>query len=259
MNPRIRHEVGLELGEVHVEGAVEAERGGDGGHDLADEAVEVGVGGALDVQVAAADVVDGLVVHHEGTVGVLEGGVGGEDGVVGLHHRGGHLGRRVDGELQLGLLPVVHGESLHQERGEAGASAATEGVEDEESLETSTLISQLPDPVQDQVHDLLPDGVVAPGVVVGGVLLPGDELLGVEELPVDPGPHLVDDGGLQVDEDSPGDVLARTGLNREVKVSQLKTSTVSLVYLGEEGVEAVISAPNSLVRWHAAIRLDPVL
>ena len=34
---------------------------------------------------------------------------------------------------------------------------------------------------------------------------------------------------------------------------------MSSVYLGEEGVEAVISAPDSLVRWHAAIRLDPVL
>merc|ERR550525_565639 len=124
--------------------------------------------------------------------------------------------------------------------GEAGAGTATEGGEDEESLEPSANISQLPDPVQHQVHDLLPDGVVAPGVVVGGVLLAGDKLLGGEELPVDPGSHLVDDGGLQVHKDSPGDVLASTGL-------------------GEEGVEAVISSPNSLVRWHAAIRLDPVL
>ena len=58
---------------------------------LADQTVEVGVGGSLDVQVAAADVVDGLVVHHEGAVRVLQGGVGGQDGVVGLHHCRGHL------------------------------------------------------------------------------------------------------------------------------------------------------------------------
>ena len=85
-------------------------------------------------------------------------------------------------------------------------------MEDEETLEPSALVSQLPDPVQDQVHDLLPDGVVTSGIVVGGVLLAGDELLGVEELPVGPSSHLVDDGWLQVDKDRPGDVLAGTSL-----------------------------------------------
>ena len=174
LSPGVGHKVGLELGQVHVEGSIKPEGGGDGGDDLTDESVEVGVGGPLYVQVPPADVVDGLVVHHEGTVSVLQGGVGGQDGVVGLHHGGGDLRSRVDGELQLGLLAVVHGESLHQEGGEAGASAATEGVEDEESLESSALVSQLPDPVQDEVNDLLADGVVAAGVVVGCVLLAGD-------------------------------------------------------------------------------------
>ena len=45
----VGHQVGLELRQVDVQGSVEAQRGGDGGHDLADESVEVGVGGALDV------------------------------------------------------------------------------------------------------------------------------------------------------------------------------------------------------------------
>ena len=34
----------------------------------------------------ATDVVDGLIVDHERAVGVLQGGVGRQDGVVGLHH-----------------------------------------------------------------------------------------------------------------------------------------------------------------------------
>ena len=71
---------------------------------MANEPVQVGISGTLDVQVATADVVDGLVVHHEGTVGVLEGGVGGQDGIVGLHHSCGHLGCRVDRKLKLRLL-----------------------------------------------------------------------------------------------------------------------------------------------------------
>ena len=87
----VGHQVGLELCQIHVEGTIEAQGGSDGGHDLADQTVEVGVGGALDVQVAAADVVDGLVVNHEGAVRVLQGGVGGQDGVVGLNHSSGDL------------------------------------------------------------------------------------------------------------------------------------------------------------------------
>ena len=86
LSPGVGHKVGLELGQVHVEGSIKPEGGGDGGDDLTDESVEVRVGGPLYVQVPPADVVDGLVVHHEGTVSVVEGGVGGEDGIVGLHH-----------------------------------------------------------------------------------------------------------------------------------------------------------------------------
>ena len=55
--------------------SVEPQGGGDGGHNLADQLGQVGVRRSLDVQVFPADVVDGLVVHHEGAVGVLEGGV----------------------------------------------------------------------------------------------------------------------------------------------------------------------------------------
>ena len=172
------------------------------------EPVEVGVGWTVDAQVAAADVEDGLVIHHESTVRVLEGGVGGQDGVVGLHDGGGDLGRRVDGKIQLGLFAVVHGQTLHEEGGEAGAGAAAEAVEDEEALEASAVVSQLPDAVEDQVDDLLADGVVAPGVVVGGVLLAGHHLLGVEELPVGAGADLVDDGGLQIDEHGPTQLVA---------------------------------------------------
>ena len=63
-------------------------------------------------------------------------------------------------------------------------------MEDEESLEPGALVSKLPDPVQNQVNNLLADGVVTPGVVVGGVLFACDQLLGVEQLPVGPGADL---------------------------------------------------------------------
>jgi hypothetical protein len=59
----VGHQVGLELGQVHVQGAIEAQRGGDGRDDLADQTVEVGVGRAINVQVTTADVVNSLVVY----------------------------------------------------------------------------------------------------------------------------------------------------------------------------------------------------
>ena len=83
----VRDQVGLELSQVNVQCSVKTQGGSDGGNNLTDETVQVGVGGALNVQVATADVIDGLVVDHEGAVRVLQCGVGGEDGVVGLHHR----------------------------------------------------------------------------------------------------------------------------------------------------------------------------
>ena len=76
VDPRIGDQVGLELGQVDVEGALEPKRGRDGGDDLSDEPVEVGVCGPLDAEVPPANVVDGLVVHHKGALRVLQGGVG---------------------------------------------------------------------------------------------------------------------------------------------------------------------------------------
>ena len=67
----VGHQVGLELGEINVQGTIKAKRGSDGGDDLSDQAVEVGVRRSLNIEVPAADVVDGLIVNHEGAVGVL--------------------------------------------------------------------------------------------------------------------------------------------------------------------------------------------
>ena len=191
MDTWVGHQVGLELRQIHVQGTIETQGSGDGADDLGDQTVQVGVGGTLDVQVTTADVVDGLVVNHEGTVGVLQGGMGGQDGVVGLHHGRGHLWGRVDGELQLGLLAVVDRQTLHEQGGETRAGATAEAVEEQEALETGALIGQLADTIKDQVDELLADGVVTTGVVVGGIFLAGDQLFRVEELTVGTGTHLI--------------------------------------------------------------------
>ena len=113
-------------------------------------------------------------------------------------------------------------------------------MEDKESLESSALISQFPDPVQAEIYDLLSDGVVSTCVVVGGILLASDELFRVEQLVVGSSPHFINDGGLQVEEDSTGNVLSSSSL-------------------AEEGVEGIIATSDGLVRGHLTIRLDTVL
>merc|ERR1719225_635407 len=203
VNPGVGHQVGLELSQVHVQGSVEPQGGSDGGHDLADQPVE--------------------------------GGVGGQDGVVGLDHSSGNLGSRVDGELKLALLAVVHGQPLHKQGRKARSSAASEGMEEKESLKSSTGVSELPNPVENQVDNLLSDGVVSSSVVVSGVLLSVDELLGMVQLTVGSASGLIDDSRLQIDEDSSWDVLACSSLR-------------------EEGLEGVV--PEGLVRGHVAVGLD---
>ena len=240
VDPGVGHEVGLELGDVDVERAVEAKRRGEGRHDLADQAVEVGVGGALDVEGSTADVVDGFVVEHDGDVGVLQEGVRGKHGVVGFHDSGGDLGGGVDSEPELGLLAIVNGKALEEEGTETGTGTTTDGVEYHETLEAGAVVRELAQAVEAQVHDLFADCIVASCEIVRRVFLAGDELLGVEELAVRAGADFVDHGGFEIEENATGDVLARAGF-------------------GEEGVERIIAAADGLIRGHLAVRLYPML
>ena len=86
VDPGVGDQVGLELVQVHVESAIEPQRSGDGGNNLRDQTVEVGVGGPLNIQIPPADVIDGLVVNHESTVGVLQSCVSTEGRVVRLNN-----------------------------------------------------------------------------------------------------------------------------------------------------------------------------
>ena len=54
------------------------------------------------------------------------------------------------------------------------------------------------------------------------------------------GTDLIDNGGLEIEEDAAGDVLAGTSL-------------------GEEGVESIIATTDGLIGWHLTVGLDAVL
>ena len=91
MDPWIRHQVRLELGQVHIECTFETQRSSDAWDELPDQTVEVRVSWTADLESVLAKFVDGLVVNHEGDVDVLHGRVWMEDGVVRLNHGGRDL------------------------------------------------------------------------------------------------------------------------------------------------------------------------
>lgn len=140
VDPRERDQVRLELVQIDVQGAIESEARRDGADDLGNEAVEMLVARARDVQVATADVVNSLVIHQEGAVGVLDGAVCGEHRVVRLNDGSRDPRRRVDGELQLRLLPVVGRQTLEQQSTETRPSTTAERVEDQEALQGRAVI-----------------------------------------------------------------------------------------------------------------------
>ena len=207
---------------------------------LSNQTVEVGVCRSLNVQVTTARVVQGLVIQAEGYVRVLQQGMRGQHGVVRLHHSRSHLRGRGHGKRQLGLTPIVDRETLQEQGTQPGASPAARGVENEEPLEARAVIRQLAHSVQDQIHNLLSDGVVPTGVVVRRVLLARDDLLGVVQLSVGAGADFVTHGRLQVHVHRAGHMLPRAGL-------------------GEKGVEGVVAAADRLLGRHLPIGLDAVL
>merc|ERR1711997_224560 len=153
-----------------------------------------------------------------------------QDSIVRFNHSSGYLGSWVDGKLQLRFLSVVNRKTLHEKRRKSRSSSSTKGMEEKKSLKSSTLVSKLPDSVQNQINNLLADGVVTPGVVVGGVLLSVDQLFGMVELTIGSNSGLVNDSWLQVNKDSSWNMIATSSL-------------------GEEGLEGVVS--ESLIRRHA--------
>mmetsp|Transcript_9445 Transcript_9445/g.15172 ORF Transcript_9445/g.15172 Transcript_9445/m.15172 type:complete len:464 (-) Transcript_9445:98-1489(-) len=240
VNTRVRNQVGLELGDINVQGTVKTKGGGKRRNDLGNQAVQVGVGGFLDVKVTAADIVESLVVKTEGTVGVFQKSMGGKDRVVRFNDGSRNLRTGRDRKGELGLASVVYGKAFQEKRTKTGTSTSSSCMEDKETLESSTVVGELADTVQNKVDNLLSDGVVATGIVVGGVLLSRDDLLGMVELGVLSSADFVTDSGFQIHEDGTRDVLSRRSL-------------------AKEGVERVVGATNTGITWHVTIGGDAVL
>ena len=240
MDSWVWHQVSLEFSDIDIEGSIESEGGGQGGDNLGNESVQVGVGWSLDIEVSSADVVNGFVINHDSNIGMFEEGVSGENGVVWFDNGGGDLWGWVDGETKLGFLTVIDGKSLEEEGSESGTSSSTDSVEDEETLETSALIGELSNSIEAEIDDFFTNGVMSSGEVVSSIFFTGDELFWMEQLSVGSGSDFIDDCWFEIEEDGSWDMLTSTSL-------------------GEEGVESVITTTDRFIGWHLTIWLDSVL
>jgi hypothetical protein len=169
MDSWVWHQVGLELGNINVQSTIESEGGSEGGDDLGNESVQVGIGWSLDIEVSSADIVNGLVIKDNSNISVLQKRVSGKHGVVWLNNGGGDLWGWVDGETELGFLTVINGKSLEEKGSKTRTGSSTDGVEDEETLETSALIGKLSDSVEAEINDFLTNGVMSSSEVVSGI------------------------------------------------------------------------------------------
>merc|ERR1719427_816556 len=167
VNSWIRNKIGLEFIKI----SIKSKRSSDGGYNLTDQSVKIGVCGPLNVQVPATDVIDGLVVHHEGTIRMLKCGVSAESRVIRLNYSSGNLGSRIDAEFQFSLLSIVHRKSLHKQRSKSRSSSSSKRMEDQESLKSSTLIRKLSDSVKNKINYFFTNSIVTSSIVVSSILL----------------------------------------------------------------------------------------
>jgi hypothetical protein len=243
VDTRVWDKVGLELSDINVERSIETERRSEGRDDLRNETVEVGVRWAFNGKVTAADVVQSLVVKAEGTIGVLEESMSRKDGVVWFHNSGrNHRGRR-NSKGELGLATVVNRETLEKEGSETGTGSTTSGVEDEESLKSGAVISELADAIEDRVDDLLSSSVVSTSVVVSSIFLTADDLLRVVEALVRTVTDSITDRWLQVNKDGTWDVLSASSLAEKGGEGIIRTGTGDELFLhGTIGVDSMLQA-----------------
>lgn len=177
---------------------------------MSNQTIEVLIVRSLNAQVSSADVVDGLIVDHETAVRVFKGGMSGEDGVVWLNHRGSDLRSGIDTEFELALLAVVDRQAFHEQSSEARASTATEGVEDQETLETGAVVCNAANLVEHLVDEFFANCVVTTSIVVGSILLSGDHLFRVEQAAVGAGANFVDHIWLEIAVNGTGNIFAIT-------------------------------------------------
>jgi hypothetical protein len=81
MDARAGDQIGLKLGHIDIQGSINRKRRRQRTNHLSDQTVQVGARGRLNVEVALANITQGLVIQTKGAVRVPQKGMSGKDQV----------------------------------------------------------------------------------------------------------------------------------------------------------------------------------
>jgi hypothetical protein len=115
-------------------------------------------------------------------------------------------------------------------------------MKDQESLQSSAVIGELSNAIENDINNLLSRRVVTTRIVVCGVLLAIDNLLGVVELTVRAIAHFVADGGFEIHKDGAGDMTAGGSFGKEGVEGIIRNSDVLIRAKGSIGSNAMLQA-----------------
>ena len=174
--------------------------------------VQVTISGGSELEGSEADIVEGFVVDTEGLVGVLNELMDGKSGVVRLDNGVGDLGRGDNGESGHHTVGELLTNLGDEERTHTGTGTTTERVGDLETLEAVTALGLMTDDIEDLVDKLGTLSVVTLGPVVSSTGLAEDEVVWPEKTSQWTRSDRVHGTGLEVDENSTGNVLVRAYL-----------------------------------------------
>jgi hypothetical protein len=160
--------------------------------------------------------------------------------VVWLYNSVTNLRATPDREAHLRFFAIIDRKTLQEQAAQPRAGATTASIVNNETLQACAIVGELTQTIEDQVHDLLTDSVVAAGKIIGRILLAANELLWMEQLAVCACSNLINNGGLEIDHHATWHMLPSARL-------------------GEKRVEGIIAASNGLVAGHLAIWLDAML
>lgn len=79
MDSGIRDKISLEFIQINIKTATESDRSSQGGNNLGDHSVQVGISRSFNIQIASADVIESLIVKREADSCMIKQGMSREN------------------------------------------------------------------------------------------------------------------------------------------------------------------------------------
>ena len=108
-----------------------------------------------------ANIIKSFVIDLVGDIGMFKQRVHTQDAVIRFDNSGGDLRASPDSETNLRLFTIIDGKSFQHQASQTRSGTSSDSVEDDKSLESSTIVSQLTDSVKNKVDNFFPNCIMA--------------------------------------------------------------------------------------------------